>query len=167
MNKLQKEQCISDVRNTLHGKSLVVIVKQRGVTVAESTRLRRDMRNEGAGLKVLKNTLLRLAVKDSELEGLTPLLSGTTAVAYSQDPISAAKVVCRFADACEGKMQVAGAWMNGALLDAASVQALAKLPSLNELRSNVLRLLLAPATKIVRTINEPMARIARVMNARA
>ncbi|MDR1208225.1 MAG: 50S ribosomal protein L10 [Holosporales bacterium] len=166
MNKVQKEQCVSNIQRTLQGKSLVVVVKPNAVTVAESTQLRRDMRQESAGFKVVKNTLLRLAVKGTAFEGLLPFLTGTSAIAYSEDPISAAKVVCKFADDREGKMQIAGAWMNGDILSTASVQALAKLPSLDELRSNLLRLLLAPATKLVRTINEPMVRVARVIGAK-
>lgn len=167
MNKIQKEQCVSDIRKVLQGKSLIVIVKPNAVTVSESTQLRRDMRNENAGFKVVKNTLLRLAVKGTTFDGLTPLLTGTSALAYSVDPISAAKVVCKFAEDHEGKMPIAGAWMNGELLSSTSVQALAKLPSLDELRSNLLRLLLAPATKLVRTINEPLARVVRVIGAKS
>ncbi|MDR0631614.1 MAG: 50S ribosomal protein L10 [Holosporales bacterium] len=167
MNKNQKKQCVSSLQETLQGKSLIVIVKPNAVTVAESTRLRRDMRQENAGYKVAKNTLLRLAVKGTEFDCLTPLLTGTSAIAYSEDPINAAKVICKFAEENEGKMQIAGAWMNGSLLTSSSVHALAKLPSLDELRSNLLRLLIAAGTKIVRTINEPMARVARVVGAKA
>ncbi|MDR1908106.1 MAG: 50S ribosomal protein L10 [Holosporales bacterium] len=166
MNKLQKEQCISDMRNSLRGKSLIVVVKQQKVTVAESTQLRRDMRSEGALYKVLKNTLLNIAVTGTEHEGLRPMLSGPTALAFSPDPISAAKVVSKFAESHEGKIQIVGAWMNGQLLNAASVLALAKLPSLNELRSKIVGVIQAPATKIVRTVKEPMGRVARVLAAR-
>lgn len=166
MNKLQKEQCVSDVRNNLQGQSLIVVVKQKGVTVSESTQLRHNMRKEGAQFKVLKNTLLNIAITGTEFEGLKPFLSGPTALAYSSDPISAAKIMSKFADDNSEKLQIVGGWMNGQVLDVAAVQALAKLPSMDELRAKILGLLVAPATKIVRTIKEPMARIARVIAAK-
>lgn len=162
MNKLQKEQCVSDVRTSLQGQALVVVVQQKGVTVAESTRLRQDMRKEGARYRVLKNTLLEIAVTGTDLEGIKPLLKGPTALAYSPDPVAAARVISKFAEDHSDKLQIAGGWMNGQVLDTAAVQVLAKLPSLDELRAKLLGLLAAPATKIVRTIKEPMARVARV-----
>ncbi|MDR1597422.1 MAG: 50S ribosomal protein L10 [Holosporales bacterium] len=167
MNRLQKEQCISDMRNSLQGQSLVVVATQNKVTVAESTKLRREMRNEGAQLKVLKNTLLRIAVTGTTFEGLKSMFSGMTVLAYSQDPVGAARVVAKFAEEHEGKLSIVGAWLDGQVLAPASVFALAKLPSLLELRGKLVGLLQAPATKVVRTIKEPMGRVARVLAARS
>lgn len=111
---------------------------------------------------MLKNTLLEIAVTGTDLEGIKPLLKGPTALAYSSDPVAAARVISKFAEDYSDKLQIAGGWMNGQVLDTAAVQVLAKLPSLDELRAKLLGLLAAPATKIVRTIKEPMARVARV-----
>lgn len=166
MDRLQKERFVSDVREMLREKSLVVVVRQSGVTVAESTQLRRDMRQSNAHFKVLKNTLLEIAITGTELEGLKPFLTGPTALAYSEDPISAAKIVVKFADD-SSKLQIVGGWMMGQVLDASAVEALAKLPSMDELRAKILGLLVAPATKVVRTVKEPMSRVARVIAAKS
>lgn len=166
MDRLQKERFVSDVREMLREKSLVVVVRQSGVTVAESTQLRRDMRQSNAHFKVLKNTLLEIAITGTELEGLKPFLTGPTALAYSEDPISAAKIVVKFADD-SSKLQIVGGWMMGQVLDASAVEALAKLPSMDELRAKILGLLVAPATKVVHTVKEPMSRVARVIAAKS
>lgn len=166
MDRLQKERLVSEVREMLREKSLIVVVRQSGVTVEESTQLRRTMRQEDAEFKVLKNTLLKLALAGTDLEGLAPLLTGPTALAYSVDPVSAAKVIVKFAED-SSKIQVVGGWASGQVLDVASIEALAKLPSLDELRAKILGLLMAPATKVVRTIKEPMSRVARVCGAKS
>lgn len=166
MNRVQKEQCIASVREGLQGQSLVVVVRQHGVTVAEVSQLRRDMRQEKACFRVLKNTLLNIAISGTEFEGLQTFLGGPTALAYSEDPVQAAKAVVKFADDHEGKMEVVGGWLNGQILDAKGVQTLAKLPSLMELRGKLVGLIMAPATKVYRTVREPMSRVARVVAAK-
>ncbi len=166
MDRSQKEQCIASVRESLQGRSLVVVVKQRGVTVAEVSQLRRDMRQEGACFKVLKNTLLNIAIQGTEFDGLRSLLGGPTALAYSEDPVSAAKIAVKFASENEEKLEIVGGWLNGQILDASGVQTLAKLPSLTELRGRLVGLVMAPATKVFRTVREPMSRVARVIGAK-
>lgn len=166
MDRVQKEQCIASVREGLQGQSLVVVVRQHGVTVAEVSQLRRAMRQEKACFRVLKNTLLNIAIKGTEFEGLQAFLGGPTALAYSEDPVQAAKSVVKFTDDHEGKMEVVGGWLNGQILDAKGVQTLAKLPSLTELRGKLVGLLMAPATKVFRTVREPMSRVARVVAAK-
>lgn len=167
MDRVQKKQCIASVKESLQGRSLVIVVRQNGVTVAEVSQLRRDMRQEGACFKVLKNTLLNIAITGTEFEGLQSFLGGPTALAYSEDPVQAAKVIVKFADDHEGKMEIVGGWLNGQILDAKGVQTLAKLPSLTELRGKLVGLLMAPATKVYRTVREPMSRVARVVAAKS
>jgi large subunit ribosomal protein L10 len=166
MNRTQKEQLISQMRNNLDVQSLVVVVRQKGVTVAEATELRRNMREKGANLKVLKNTLLRLVISGTKFDEMKQFLVGPTALAYSLDPVVAAKVVSNFSGDNPEKLQIVGGWLNGQILAAADIQTLAKMPSVNELRAKIIGLLSAPATKIVRTIKEPMARVARVIAAK-
>lgn len=166
MDRSQKKQCVTSVRESLQGQSLVVVVKQKGVTVAEVSQLRRTMRQEGACFKVLKNTLLNIAITGTEFEGLQSFLGGPTALAYSVDPVSAARVAVKFASDNEEKLEVVGGWLNGQILDAKGVVTLAKLPSLTELRGQLVGLLMAPATKLYRTIREPMSRVARVVAAK-
>lgn len=165
MDRLQKEKVVCDVRSKLSGKSLVVVVKQSGVTVDESTQLRRNMLKAEAEFKVLKNTLLQIAISGTEFSGLKQMISGPTALAFSKDPISAAKVVADFCNDV-GKLEIVGGWMNGSILTKSDIMSLAKLPSLDELRAKILGVLVAPATKLVRTIKEPMSRVARVIGAR-
>ncbi|MDR3285180.1 MAG: 50S ribosomal protein L10 [Holosporales bacterium] len=162
MDRLQKEQLISDVRSDLTGKSIVIVAKQSGVTVEKSTQLRCSMRAVDAKIRVLKNTLLSIAITGTEFEEIKSFLKGPVMLAYSSDPVGTAKVVSKFAEENEEKFKIIGGFMNGQVLSLKSVQILAKLPSLNELRAKILGLLVAPATKIVRTIKEPMSRIARI-----
>jgi large subunit ribosomal protein L10 len=87
MNRSQKEELVSTVRDTLQKSVSVIVARQTGITVAEATQLRRDMRGAGAEFKVLKNTLAEIAIRDTPLEGIRPYLQGPTALGYSQDPV--------------------------------------------------------------------------------
>jgi len=165
MNRTEKEQLVVDIRDTLQHASVVIVTQQTGLTVAQATLLRRQMRDAGAEFKVLKNTLARIAVKDTALEGLTPMLVGPTALAYSSDPVAAAKVVAKFANTNE-MLKIVGGCLNGQVLNAAGVKSLATLPSLDELRSKLIGVLLAPATKLAVLSKEPAARVARVLAAK-
>lgn len=164
MDRSQKESLIADIKSDLSEKSLVILAQQHGVTVAQSTQLRRDMLGVGAKLRVVKNTLLSIAIDGTPLDGLKGMLKGPVIVAYSKDPVSAAKVLSKFSDDNEGNLQIVGGWMNGTILDSKGIHVLAKLPSLDELRAKIIGLLSAPATKLVRTIKEPMSRVARVVS---
>jgi large subunit ribosomal protein L10 len=166
MNRTEKHDLVSQMRDVLQGASLVLVTQQSGLTVAEVTNLRRSMRENQAEFKVLKNTLAQIAVKDTALDGLTPLLKGPTALAYSADPIAAAKVIVKFANTND-KLKVVGGYLNGQLLSEASVKALATLPSLDELRGTLIGLIQAPATKLARLAKEPGACVARVLSAKA
>lgn len=165
MNRTEKEQLVVDIRDTLQHASVVIVTQQTGLTVAQATLLRRQMRDAGAEFKVLKNTLARIAVKDTVLEGLTPMLVGPTALAYSSDPVAAAKVVAKFANTND-MLKIVGGSLNGQVLNAAAVKSLATLPSLDELRSKLIGVLLAPATKLAVLSKEPAARVARVLAAK-
>lgn len=165
MNRTEKEQLVVDIRDTLQHASVVIVTQQTGLTVAQATLLRRQMRDAGAEFKVLKNTLARIAVKDTTLEGLTPMLVGPTALAYSSDPVAAAKVVAKFANTND-MLKIVGGSLNGQVLNAAAVKSLATLPSLDELRSKLIGVLLAPATRLAVLSKEPAARVARVLAAK-
>jgi large subunit ribosomal protein L10 len=165
MNRTEKSRVVDDVRDRIVKASLVVVVQQSGLSVAEAGVLRRRMRDAGSEFRVVKNTLLRLAVKGTPLEGLTPLFKGPTALAISDDPITAAKISVKFSEE-NAKLFIAGGCMDGQTMNAASIKALAKLPSLNELRATLAALVVAPATKIAILVKEPAARIARVLAAR-
>jgi large subunit ribosomal protein L10 len=140
------------------------VTSQSGLTVTEVTDLRDRMRSSGASYKVLKNTLARIAVKDTQCMGITDLLIGPTALAFSQDPVAAARVVVEFSEKNE-KIKVLGGCLGDKVLNANEVKALAKLPSLDELRAKLLGVIVAPATQIARIVQEPAAQLARVISA--
>jgi large subunit ribosomal protein L10 len=165
MDRMQKEALVADMRQRLESSTLVVVARQSGLTVDEVTKLRRDMRTEKAEFKVLKNTLAQIAVKGTKLEGLTGMLTGPTALAYSVDPIAAAKALVTFSNKND-KIKVVGACLDGKVLNEAEVKALATLPSLDELRSKLIAVISAPATKLAILLKEPAARVARVLAAK-
>ena len=144
--------------------ALVVVTQQSGLTVAEVTALRRQMRAAGATFKVTKNRLARLALKDTPYQELAPLFTGPTAIACSQDPVAAAKVAVKFADANE-KLVILGGGMSDKQLDVAAVKSLATLPSLDALRGKLIGLLQAPATKVAGVLQAPAGQLARVFGA--
>ena len=143
---------------------VVVVAHYAGLTVAQMTRLRSDMRSAGGQVKVAKNRLVKLALEGTDAKGIADLLKGPTCLAYSADPIAAPKVAVKFAKANE-KFVILGGAMGTTVLDAKGVNSLADLPSLDELRGKLIGLLQAPASKIARTLNEPGAQLARVFAA--
>jgi large subunit ribosomal protein L10 len=165
MNRSEKEELVSQVRSKLLEAKSIIVTRQTGLTVAQASDLRRKMREAGAEFKVLKNTLAKLAVKDTAIEGISKLLEGPTALAFSTDPVNAAKVVAKFANSND-KLTVVGGYLDGQVLDAKAVDALAKLPSLDELRSKIIAVISAPATKLAILSKEPAACLARVIAAR-
>ncbi len=164
MIRSEKLNVVSSMREHLQESTLVVVTSQSGLTVTEVSNLRDKMRSSGSRYKVLKNTLARLAVKDTKCEGITDLLNGPTALAYSQDPVAAARVAVEFSESNE-KLTVLGGCLGDKVLNANEVKALAKLPSLDELRAKILGVLLAPASQIARISREPAAQLARVISA--
>lgn len=165
MDRSQKEELVSQVRDNLQKATSVIVARQVGLTVAEVSRLRRDMRGAGAEFKVLKNTLAQIAIKGTNLENMTSFFQGPTALGYSQDPVAAAKVLSKFADNND-KLSIVGGFLDGQVLDANAVKSLANLPSLNELRSKIVGVLVAPATKLAILSKEPARRVACVIAAR-
>ena len=108
MDRSEKEQLVTSLHETLKKAELVVITQQSGLTVAEVTNLRRQMRQAGAGFKVTKNRLARLALEGTKFEGLKSMFTGPTAIAYSADPIAAAKVAVTYANSNNQRDQGAG-----------------------------------------------------------
>jgi large subunit ribosomal protein L10 len=135
------------------------------MTVAESSDLRRKMRDAGAGFKVTKNRIAKLALKDTRYEDLESMFTGPTAVGTSQDPVAAAKTLVDYAKSNK-KVTVIGGSMDGKTLDQAGVEGLAKMPSLDELRGKLVGLVQAPAAKIARVVQAPAGKMARVIKAR-
>ncbi len=164
MDRAQKEAAVAGLNQTLGEVNLVVVTHQSGLTVAESMALRRKVREAGASFKVAKNRLTRRALEGTKFKALEPLLTGPTALAFSEDPVAAAKVCVEFAKQNE-KLTIVGGALGEQYLDVDGVKALAKLPSLDELRSQLIGLVQAPATKVAGVLQAPAGQLARVFNA--
>jgi large subunit ribosomal protein L10 len=165
MERAQKSESIESLKGVFANAGAVVVTHYMGLTVAQMTDLRHRLRQEGASLKVVKNTLAQKALNGAGA-GALELFKGPVAIAYGADPVSAAKVSTQYAKENE-KFTVVGAMMGPQILDAAGVEALAKLPSLDQLRAKIVGVLQAPATKIAAVIQAPGGQVARVLNAYA
>ena len=164
MDRSQKEAQVVELRQTFEANHLMVITHQTGLTVAEVSILRNQMRDAGAKFRVTKNRLAKIAIKGSKFEQLADQFSGPTAIAVSEDPVAAAKVVSEFAKTND-KLVIIGGALDEKVLDVAGVAALARLPSLDNLRSKLISVLQAPAGKLASVIQAPAAQLARVMSA--
>ncbi|MBU75154.1 MAG: 50S ribosomal protein L10 [Rhodospirillaceae bacterium] len=166
MNRQEKAELIETLQTTLNSSTTVVVAHQVGMTVAESSDLRSKMREAGAGFKVTKNRIAKLALNDTPHTALESLFTGPTAIGTSADPVAAAKVLVEYAKGND-KLTIVGGSMDGKSLDKAAVEALAKLPSLEELRGKLVGILQAPAAKIARVAQAPAGKVARVIKARS
>jgi large subunit ribosomal protein L10 len=165
MHRSQKAQSIETLEGVFGGAGAVVVTHYLGLTVSETEDLRGRLRKEGAVFKVVKNRLAQKALNGAS-EDAHALFRGPVAIAYGPDAVSAAKATTAFAKDNE-KLIIVGALMGEQVLDVKSVQALAKLPSLDELRAKLAGLLMAPATKVAGVIQAPAGQLARVVGAYA
>ena len=166
MDRSQKADLVAELKNVFNETSVVVITRNLGLSVAQSTELRLKMRDAGAQFKVAKNRLALIALEDTQYKPIGDLLKGPTALATSGDPVAAAKVAVDFAKTTD-RFEIVGGAMGDTILDVNGIKALAELPSLDALRATIVGLIQAPASKIARTINEPGAQLARVFGAYA
>ena len=164
MDRNQKAEVVSALNAELAEVGVVVVTRNLGMTVAQSTVLRQKMRDAGASYKVTKNRLARIALDGTAYTALSDMLTGPVGLATSVDPVAAAKVAIEFAKTND-KLEIVGGAMGETLLDADGIKALASMPSLDELRGTIVGLIQAPATKIARVVAEPAAKLARVFNA--
>ena len=164
MDRAEKENLVASLHRTFSESAVVLVTHYSGLTVAEIGDLRKRMRDAGAGLKVTKNRLTRLALEDTRYGSLADLFKGPTAIAYANDPVAAAKVAVGYAKT-NPKLVLLGGSVGGQLLDGEGVKALAALPSLDELRGRLVGLLNAPATRIAGVLQAPAGQLARVLSA--
>ncbi len=166
MNRSEKTDAVAALSATFNSSAVVVVTRNLGLTVAQSTDLRLKMRDAGAGYKVAKNSLAKIALKDTQYVTISDLLTGPVALATSTDPVAAAKVAVEFAKT-NPKLEIVGGAMGDTVLDVDGVKALASLPSLDELRAKLIGLIQAPATKIAQVVVAPASKLARVFGAYA
>lgn len=165
MKRDQKTAVIAELADRLSGASLGVVTEYRGLTVAQLNKLRRELQGAGASYRVTKNTLTRRAIKETAFAKLDELLRGPTGlVTTAKDPVAVAKILVRFAEQ-NGKLKISGGVLDGESLPASGVSALAKLPSREVLIAQFLGLLQAPASQLLRTIQEPGASLVRLLGA--
>jgi len=164
VNRSEKAEAIAELNQIFKDANLMVVTRQSGLTVQEVTDLRRKVRAAGASYKVAKNRLMLRAVDGTAFRALGPMFTGPTAIAYSKDPVAAAKVIAAFAKDNE-KLSIVGGALGENTLDVAGVQALAMLPSLDALRGKIIGLIQAPATKIAGVLAAPAGQLARVFGA--
>jgi large subunit ribosomal protein L10 len=166
VDRAAKAESITELSEVFKTSNVVVVAHYSGLTVAQMQTLRQQMKQAGARVKVAKNRLAKLALKDTDAAVISDLLKGPTVIAYSGDPVAAPKVAVDFAKANE-QLVILGGAMGKTALDPDGVKALASLPSLDELRAKIVGLIQAPATKLAQLANAPAAKVARVVQAYA
>ncbi len=164
MDRTTKEEKVASLKQTFEDSEMVVVTHYIGMTMPEMTNLRDRMREAGASFKVTKNRLTRLALQDTDFESLTELMTGPTALAYSADPVTAAKTAINYAKDND-KLVILGGVFNGQSLDVDDVKNLAKLPSLDELRGKLVGMIQTPATRIAGVLQAPAGQVVRVIGA--
>ena len=166
MDKAAKRELVGTLNTVFNETSVVVVAHYAGLTVADMQKLRAQMKQAGASVKVAKNRLAKIALEGTDVASIGNLLKGPTLLAYSSDPVAAAKVAVDFSKTND-KLVILGGAMGKTALNTDGVKALATMPSLDELRAKLVGLIQAPATKIAQLSTAPAAKLARVFGAYA
>lgn len=166
MDRGEKTAMVESLKGVFSKTTAVVVTHYSGLTVAEMSNLRRQIGAAGGAFRVTKNRIAKKALEGTTFASISDLFKGPTAIAYSADPVAAAKVTVQYAKGNE-KLIILGGAMGETRLDKNGVKALAELPSLDELRAKILGLLMAPATKVASVVQAPAGQLARVIQAYA
>lgn len=166
MDRAGKEELVAQYGGIFENAGVIVVTHYSGLSVPQLDDLRNQMAEVGGTVKVTKNRLVKLALAGTENESVSEYFTGPTAIAYSDDPVAAPKVAAKFAKENEN-LVILGGVMGSTALDAASVKNLASLPSLDELRGQLVGLINSPATKVAGVLQAPAGQLARVMGAKA
>ena len=166
MLRARKTEIVDSLRGVFNDAGVVVVTHYQGMSVAEVTELRRGMREAGARFRVTKNRLAKIALADTPYSSLADLFTGPTAIAFSSDPVAAPKAAVDYAKRNE-KLAIIGGALGGSLLTPEQVRALADLPSIDEVRAQLLGLLTTPAARLISVLQAPGGQLARVLVAHA
>lgn len=166
MLRSEKKQSVSDLELVCRDSSSIFVTHYRGMTVAEVYSLKQSLKAKSGRLKVVKNTLVKIAAKNVGRNELMDMLSGPVAIVYSNDPTGTAKVLDDFAQKNE-KLKILGGSVDGQMLSSSEVSQIAKLPPLDGLRAMLIALIQTPATNIAKLLNTPAQMLARVSGAYA
>jgi large subunit ribosomal protein L10 len=154
MDKNQKSALVSSLKDKLTNSAFVSVVHYRGMNDKQLYDLRIALKSKGCNMKIAKNTLIKVAIKGTDLEALTPHLSGPTAILYSQDPVALSKALSDMAKTVE-VLKIKIGYFNKSLVTEATIKEMAKLGSLNEVRSSFIGMLKGAQSKFVRILNAP------------
>lgn len=167
MLRTEKEQVVGELKSKLARAQSLVVADYRGLTVGQATELRREFRRNGCEYKVVKNTLIKLAIGGTEFSVISPLLEGMTGLAIGyEEPATAAKISTKIAKDIE-KFKIRGGYFDGKLLDTQGVKALSTMPGRDEIRAQLLATFVAPAQNILGVLTAPMRDLLLVLEARA
>ena len=166
MDRAAKRELVSTLNDVFANTNVVVVAHYAGLKVADMQKLRMQMKQAGATVKVAKNRLAKIALEGTDVASISGLLRGPTLIAYSRDPVAAPKVAVDFAKGND-KLVILGGAMGATALNPDGVRALATLPSHDEMRAKLVGLIQAPATKVAQVVNAPAAQLARVFGAYA
>ena len=166
MDRASKEKIVSSLNKAFDEANFLIVTQNDGLTVEEMSSLRGNLRESNTSFRVAKNSLARIAVNNTDAESLQELFNGPTAIAFSDELSSSPKIIVDFAKEHE-KLSIVGGLMDGELIDADVIKQLAALPSMDELRSRIIGVLNAPATKIAAILNRPGGQLAQVISAKA
>lgn len=164
MSREQKASEVKELQDRFSSEELVIVTHYSGLTVKELSDLRGQLREEGATFKVTKNSLAKIALKDTQFEPLSDLFTGPTGVATSTDPVAAAKAAHNFAKTND-KLKIIGGALGSKILDEAAIKELASLPSVDEIRSKLVGLLVAAPTKLAVILQTPARNMVGVTKA--
>ena len=163
MDRAQKEKMVEELGQIFESSGVVVVAHYEGMTVAQMQDLRADMRSAGGSVRVAKNKLAKIALEGKPCASIGKLLTGMTVLAYSEDPVAAAKVADKYAKAND-KFVILGGAMGNSALDQAGVKAVASMPSREELLAQIVSCIGAPASNIAGAIGAPASNIAGILS---
>lgn len=166
MTRAKKQDEIQDLKGRMENSEIIVLTQNTGLNAKQITDLRLEMRKNDVGFKIVKNTLAQIASKGTSAEKIANMFTGPVGMVTSQDPVTGAKVASNFAKTNE-KLVIIGGVYGDMILDAAAVKQLASLPSLDELRSKIIGLIQAPATKLAVVLQTPARNLVGVTKAYA
>ena len=166
MKRSDKNNFVGNIKDELMNSSSIIVAHYSGLSVSETDELRKEMRNNGTKFKITKNRLTKLALSETQFKDIADLFTGPTAIAYSSDPVAPAKVAVNFEKKFKN-FKIIGGGYNGEKIDKQKINFLATLPSLDELKGQIIGLIMAPAQKIASIVKEPGGQLARLMSLRS
>ena len=163
MKRSDKNNFVKKMKDELMNSTSIIVAHYSGLSVLETDDLRKEMRNNGAKFRITKNRLTKLALAETQFKDIADLFTGPTAIAYSSDPVAPAKVAVNFEKKSKN-FKIIGGGYDGEKIDIEKINFLATLPSLDELKGQIIGLIIAPAQKIATVVKEPGAQLARLMS---